>query len=120
MEAGKLILDDGRVEAFDEALWCTQAAAPAWLAGTGLPLSEFLPAHLLLGYIPHHTLSNVEKRTHPFAVSYVLSMHYTDSRLKRMQLVAMQVLTPDANPEDSTVIAARCSFSSNNSNNSSL
>ncbi len=40
VEAGKLILDDGRVEAFDEALWCTQAAAPAWLAGTGLPLGE--------------------------------------------------------------------------------
>ncbi|CAL8466157.1 g5693 [Coccomyxa elongata] len=40
VEAGRLILDDGRVEAFDEALWCTQAAAPAWLAETGLPLDK--------------------------------------------------------------------------------
>lgn len=38
VEAGKLTLDDGSSEAFDEALWCTQASAPGWLKGTGLPL----------------------------------------------------------------------------------
>ncbi len=38
VEAGRLTLDDGSAHAFDEALWCTQASAPAWLKGTGLPL----------------------------------------------------------------------------------
>ncbi len=40
VEAGQLVLDDGSKETFDEALWCTQAAAPTWLADTGLPLGE--------------------------------------------------------------------------------
>ena len=42
VEAGRLVLDDGSVETFDEALWCTQAAAPAWLRDTGLPLGVAL------------------------------------------------------------------------------
>jgi predicted metal-binding transcription factor (methanogenesis marker protein 9) len=33
-----LTLEGGDIEAFDEALWCTQAAAPSWLKDTGLPL----------------------------------------------------------------------------------
>ncbi len=39
VEEGRLLLD-GRAgaEPFDECLWCTQAAPPAWLAATGLPL----------------------------------------------------------------------------------
>ncbi|KAK9902254.1 hypothetical protein WJX75_009733 [Coccomyxa subellipsoidea] len=40
VEAGRLVLDDGIAEPFDEALWCTQAAAPAWLRDTGLPLDS--------------------------------------------------------------------------------
>ena len=40
VEAGRLVLDDGIAEPFDEALWCTQAAAPAWLRDTGLPLGD--------------------------------------------------------------------------------
>lgn len=80
MEAGKLILDDGRVEAFDEALWCTQAASPAWLAETGLPLGEFyLPSEPLLhGCIPHH--SSMHNRIH-FLLSHVFLMHFTESCL---------------------------------------
>lgn len=38
VRAGRLELVGGSVRAFDECLWCTQAAAPAWLAKTGLPL----------------------------------------------------------------------------------
>ena len=30
---GKLVLEDGRVVPADEIIWCTDAAAPAWLAG---------------------------------------------------------------------------------------
>lgn len=40
VESRKLILVDGSVEPFDEVLWCTQAAAPAWLSDTGLPLGQ--------------------------------------------------------------------------------
>ncbi|KAK9840782.1 hypothetical protein WJX81_004350 [Elliptochloris bilobata] len=35
---GRLKLADGSARDFDECLWCTQAAAPAWLQKTGLPL----------------------------------------------------------------------------------
>lgn len=35
---GRLELAGGAARDFDECLWCTQAAAPAWLRKTGLPL----------------------------------------------------------------------------------
>jgi selenide,water dikinase len=38
VEAGRLILADGKVIDFDEALWVTEAAAAPWLAVTGLAL----------------------------------------------------------------------------------
>ena len=38
VKLGSLELADGSCRAFDECLWCTQAAAPAWLQETGLPL----------------------------------------------------------------------------------
>ena len=38
VEAGRLLLESQPPEAFDECLWCTQAAAPAWLRQTGLTL----------------------------------------------------------------------------------
>ena len=38
VQPGSLELADGGCRAFDECLWCTQAAAPAWLQKTGLPL----------------------------------------------------------------------------------
>ncbi|KAI8472012.1 MAG: selenide, water dikinase [Monoraphidium minutum] len=38
--AGRLELEGGGGHAFDECLWCTQAAAAGWLAQTGLPLDD--------------------------------------------------------------------------------
>ena len=35
---GRLLLQDGSTEEFDECLWCTQAGAPPWLKTTGLQL----------------------------------------------------------------------------------
>ena len=43
VRAGALELASGAVRAFDECLWCTQAAAPAWLRDTGLPLGAAAP-----------------------------------------------------------------------------
>jgi selenide,water dikinase len=40
VEPGILVCADGRRIAFDAALWVTEAAAPAWLAATGLPLTN--------------------------------------------------------------------------------
>eukprot|EP00878_Enallax_costatus_P045872 GHUV01055390.1.p1 GENE.GHUV01055390.1~~GHUV01055390.1.p1 ORF type:complete len:215 (+),score=34.56 GHUV01055390.1:91-735(+) len=37
VEAGRLMTDDGGWHAFDECLWCTQAAAANWIKQTGLP-----------------------------------------------------------------------------------
>jgi NADH dehydrogenase FAD-containing subunit len=37
VEAGLIVTEDGAKHAFDEALWCTQAAAAGWLKATGLP-----------------------------------------------------------------------------------
>lgn len=37
VQAGSLHLGGGRAVAFDECLWCTQAAGAGWLAETGLP-----------------------------------------------------------------------------------
>ena len=51
MEAGRLLLESQPPEAFDECLWCTQAAAPAWLRQTGLtlgtPVAAAVPGTLL-------------------------------------------------------------------------
>lgn len=38
VQEGRLQTADGGWHAFDEALWCTQAAAAAWLRDTGLPV----------------------------------------------------------------------------------
>jgi len=38
VDAGRLLLADGAVVAFDEVLWVTEAAAAPWLADTGLAL----------------------------------------------------------------------------------
>ena len=43
VEAGRLLLESQPPEAFDECLWCTQAAAPAWLRHTGLNLGMPAP-----------------------------------------------------------------------------
>ena len=40
VEAGRLLLDDGREAAFDELFWCTGAAAAPWIAASGLPVDE--------------------------------------------------------------------------------
>jgi len=40
VQEGRLQTADGGWHAFDEALWCTQAAAAAWLRDTGLPVGE--------------------------------------------------------------------------------
>lgn len=40
MEEGRLFTSDGAAHTFDEALWCTQAAAAPWLKATGLPTGE--------------------------------------------------------------------------------
>ena len=40
VEPGGLVCADGRRIAFDEALWVTDAGAAAWLAETGLPLTD--------------------------------------------------------------------------------
>uniref|UniRef100_A0A383W2K1 Selenide, water dikinase n=1 Tax=Tetradesmus obliquus TaxID=3088 RepID=A0A383W2K1_TETOB len=37
VEAGCIVTEDGVSHPFDEALWCTQAAAAGWLKATGLP-----------------------------------------------------------------------------------
>jgi hypothetical protein len=39
VEPNRLVLENGQTAAFDECLWCTQAAAAGWLKGTGLPLT---------------------------------------------------------------------------------
>ena len=44
VEDGRLLLDSQEPEPFDECLWCTQAAAPAWLQSTDLPLGVLLRA----------------------------------------------------------------------------
>lgn len=36
VQEGRLVLEDGTEQSFDECLWCTQASAPAWLTTTGL------------------------------------------------------------------------------------
>ena len=36
VQEGRLVLEDGTEQSFDECLWCTQASAPAWLTATGL------------------------------------------------------------------------------------
>jgi NADH dehydrogenase FAD-containing subunit len=38
VRAGRLQTGDGVWHCFDEALWCTQAAAAGWLGDTGLPV----------------------------------------------------------------------------------
>jgi hypothetical protein len=38
VQAGRLQTGDGAWHCFDEALWCTQAAAAGWLGDTGLPV----------------------------------------------------------------------------------
>lgn len=38
VQAGQLRTGDGAWHQFDEALWCTQAAAAGWLRDTGLPV----------------------------------------------------------------------------------
>lgn len=38
VQAGRLQTADGEWHCFDEALWCTQAAAAGWLSDTGLPV----------------------------------------------------------------------------------
>ena len=38
VQPGRLLLQDGSTEEFDECLWCTQAGAPPWLKTTGLQL----------------------------------------------------------------------------------
>ena len=47
VEPSSLELAGGGSRAFDECLWCTQAAAPAWLRKTGLPLGVPVGANLL-------------------------------------------------------------------------
>jgi hypothetical protein len=42
VEAGLIVTDDGAKHPFDEALWCTQAAAAGWLKATGLPTGGLL------------------------------------------------------------------------------
>jgi hypothetical protein len=43
VEAGLIVTEDGAKHAFDEALWCTQAAAAGWLKATGLPTGAQTP-----------------------------------------------------------------------------
>ncbi|KAA6421181.1 MAG: water dikinase [Trebouxia sp. A1-2] len=40
VQEGRLVLEDGAEQPFDECLWCTQASAPAWLTTTGLQTDE--------------------------------------------------------------------------------
>lgn len=40
VEAGTVVLADGRRLPFDECLWTTQASAASWLAETGLPVDK--------------------------------------------------------------------------------
>ena len=40
VEAGHLLLADGREAPFDELFWCTGAAAAPWVAASGLPVDE--------------------------------------------------------------------------------
>lgn len=46
VEDRQLLLDSQQPEAYDECLWCTQAAAPAWLRGTDLTLGELLTVRM--------------------------------------------------------------------------
>ena len=36
VQEGRLVLEDGTEQSFDECLWCTQASAPSWLTTAGL------------------------------------------------------------------------------------
>ena len=40
VEAGHLLLSDGREAPYDELFWCTGAAAAPWVAASGLPVDE--------------------------------------------------------------------------------
>ncbi len=40
VEAGRLLLADGREGPFDELFWCTGAAAAPWVAASGLPVDD--------------------------------------------------------------------------------
>ncbi|MEE4146438.1 MAG: selenide, water dikinase SelD [Halieaceae bacterium] len=40
VEAGRLLLADGREAPYDELFWCTGAAAAPWVAASGLPVDE--------------------------------------------------------------------------------
>lgn len=42
IEESALVTEGGERVAFDECLWCTQAAPAAWLQGTSLPKSALL------------------------------------------------------------------------------
>ena len=52
VQPGSLELAGGGCCAFDECLWCTQAAAPAWLRKTGLPLGVPVGAQHDPGCLP--------------------------------------------------------------------
>ena len=43
VQQGRLVLEDGTEQTFDECLWCTQASAPPWLTQTGLQTGESPP-----------------------------------------------------------------------------
>ena len=48
VQPGRLLLQDGSSQDFDECLWCTQASAPPWLQSTGLQLGTTPPAAALV------------------------------------------------------------------------
>ena len=57
VQEGRLVLEDGTEESFDECLWCTQASAPSWLTTTALQTGATLfpsPAYVPLQHIPSH------------------------------------------------------------------
>ena len=69
VEEGRLLMEGAPPEAFDECLWCTQACAPAWLGGTGLPLGAlFLHLMLSLLYSVRH-----EHNQNDLLLSFLLS-----------------------------------------------
>ena len=52
---GELLLDDGSCHQFDEVIWCTGAAAPKWLAASGLHVDErgFVAVNTTLESVSH-------------------------------------------------------------------
>ena len=57
VQEGRLVLEDGTEQSFDECLWCTQASAPSWLTTTGLQTGATpfpSPAYTSSQHVPAH------------------------------------------------------------------